>query len=119
MSNPYWRIFAEEVPSDLGITLTDEQIDKLTNALEGAHENYGLGTGQEVADRNWRVAHDREVAETSAARVLRYIEDRVAVIDAGPTRCFDHMSHQQRLAMHEIFQAREMLRREAQRGEGG
>ena len=46
MSN-YWRIFAEEVPSELGITLTDAQVDALTEALEGAHENYGMAHGHD------------------------------------------------------------------------
>jgi hypothetical protein len=107
----YWRIFAEEVPSDLGIELTKQQIDDLTEALEGAHENYGLATGQEVADRNWRASEDRRLLEKGAATVLEYIEERVQIINGGSARLFDAMSHNQRLAMHEIFEARNFLRK--------
>jgi hypothetical protein len=106
----YWRIFAEEVPSDIGIELTEQQIDALTKALEGAHENYSLGTGQDVADRNWRASENRRLHENGAAAVLDYIEERVRVIDGGSARMFDAMDHRQKLAMHEIFEARKFLR---------
>lgn len=43
----YWRIFAEEVPADMGLKLTPEQIDYLTDALKGAHENYGMAHGRD------------------------------------------------------------------------
>lgn len=43
----YWRIFAEEVPSDMGIKLTDQQVDELTKALEFAYENYGMSHGHD------------------------------------------------------------------------
>lgn len=43
----YWRIFAEEVPSELGITLTEAQIESLAGMMEGAHENYGMAHGHD------------------------------------------------------------------------
>ena len=49
--NEYWKIFASEVPSDLGIPLTDEQVKQLAEAMEGAHENYGLASGSDIADQ--------------------------------------------------------------------
>jgi len=107
--DPYWRIFAEEVPSDLGITMTDEQVDGLTRALEGAHENYGLGSGRDVADANWKANHDREMEAKGVENVLRYLEERIAIIDNGPSRMFDYMTHNQRMAMAEIFQARKLI----------
>ena len=110
MTTSYWRIFAEEVPSDLGIELTSEQVEKLTIALEGAHENYELGSGEDVADRNWRTAEDRRLREAGAQSVLDFIEQRVATIDHGPARMFDAMSHEQKVAMHEIFAARKFVR---------
>ena len=112
MVHEYWKIFASEVPSDLGIAMTDEQVEQLARALEGAHENYSLGTGEDVATQNWRAAHDREQIQQGTAMVLRYIEERVAEIDSGPARCFDFMSERQRLAMHELFQARHFLRKQ-------
>ena len=105
----YWRIFAEEVPADLGIELTHEQIDKLTAALEGAHENYGLASGQEVADRNWRAAEDRALRQKGAEAALAYIEERMERIEAGPN-FFAAMGYDQKLAMHELFAARKFLR---------
>ena len=110
--NEYWKIFASEVPSDLGIPLTDEQVKQLAEAMEGAHENYGLASGSDIADQNWRAAHDREQTQHGANTVLRYIEERIAEIDRGPSRCFDYMSASQRLAMHELFQARHFLRKQ-------
>lgn len=44
----YWRIFAEEVPADMGLELTPEQIDYLTDALKGAHDNYSTAHGHDV-----------------------------------------------------------------------
>ena len=111
--DPYWKIFAEEATSDLGISLTDEQVVGLTLALEGAHENYGLHSGRDVADANWRAAHDRETEKRGVEKVLRYIEDKVDEINRGPSRLFDAASHQQRLAMHELFAAREFIERKA------
>lgn len=112
MADPYWQIFASEVPSDLGIEMTDEQVEQLARALEGAHENYGTYTGRDIADANWRASHDEEMQTKGAAEVLRYIEARVAEIDSGPARCFNYMSDQQKIAMHEIFQARSFLRKQ-------
>jgi len=43
--HPYWRIFAEEVPCELGITLTDDQVTALAHAIEGAAENQSTGCG--------------------------------------------------------------------------
>lgn len=110
--DPYWRIFAEEVLSDMGIHLTPDQTDELTDALTGAHENYGLHSGRDVADANWQASHDREMQERGADKVLKYLAERIATIDSGPSRMFDYMDHQQRIAMHEIFQVRTMLRRD-------
>ena len=107
--DPYWRLFAEEVPSELGISMTDEQTDGLTRALEGAHENYGLGSGRDVADANWKAQHDREMETRGVEKVLRYLEERIATIDNGPSRMFDHMTHSQRMAMAEIFQTRKLI----------
>jgi hypothetical protein len=107
----YWRIFAEEVPSDLGLSLSAGQVDDLTNALIGAHENYGVCSGSDVADANWRANHDRQMQQAGAAKVLAYIEERMATIDGVAPRVFEAMSTRQRLAMHELFQARSLLRK--------
>jgi hypothetical protein len=108
----YWRVFAEEVPSDLGIVMTPEQIDQLAQALEGAHENYGLHSGRDIADQNWRANNDRELRAAGAEKVLKYLDERIAIIDGGPGDMFNAMNHRQKMAMHEIFEARKFLRDE-------
>lgn len=108
----YWEECIREAAEDVGAVLTDEQIVGIASWVEGAHENYGLATGRDVADRNWRAAEDDRLRKEGARKVLAYVEDRVATIDNGPSRVFDAMSHNQRLAMHELFQARAFLRRE-------
>lgn len=108
--DPYWYIFASEVPSDLGIDMTDEQINALTRALEGAHENYRLNTGLEVADDNWRKENDSKIEKSAYEKVFRFIEDRFRVLDNGPSTMFDYMTHEQRMALAEIMQARNLCK---------
>ncbi len=108
--DPYWRVFAEEVPSDLGIEMTDEQISSLTEALQGAHENYGLATGRDVADANWHTEHDRDLEKRGVEKVMRFIEDRLATLDVGSSRMFDVMTHSQRMALAEIFKIRDLCK---------
>lgn len=110
--DPYWKIFAEEVPSDLGIAITDEQVADLAYALEGAHENYGLHSGRDVADANWKAQNEREIAVKSAGKVLEFLQARLDDLDQGSSKFFDHMSHKQRIAMGELFLAKEMLRKD-------
>lgn len=43
----YWKECIAEALEDAGIIATDEQIDTITSWVDGAHENYGLATGQE------------------------------------------------------------------------
>lgn len=107
--DPYWRIFASEAPSDLGIQMTDQQVEDLAYAMEGAHENYGLGSGRDIADANLRANHDREVEKRGMEKVLRFIDERIARLDSGSSRMFDFMSHNQKMAMAEIFQARRLV----------
>ena len=44
--------------------------------------------------------------------MLAYVEERTGEIDRGPSEVFAVMSNGQRLAMHELFEARSFLRRE-------
>lgn len=65
---PYWRIFAEEVPSDLGISLTEEQIQGLAEAAEGAAENQSTGCGWDMIPNPDRTEIARLERELKAAR---------------------------------------------------
>lgn len=108
----YWRECIAEAAEDCGATLTDEQITSIASWVEGAHENYGLATGREVADRNWRANEDERLLKAGAEKVLGYVEDRLASINRGSGRLFDAMNHEQRLAMHELFETRSFLRKQ-------
>lgn len=46
--NSYWTIFAQEVPSDMGISLTEAQVKYLADAIEGAVENMSMYCGYEA-----------------------------------------------------------------------
>lgn len=107
----YWRECIAEAAEDCGATLSEEQINCIASWAEGAHDNYSQATGLDVADRNWRAQNDKEQEKRGVEAVLSYIEDRVSTVDNGPAQCFDYMSTNQRLAMHEIFQARSFLRK--------
>lgn len=41
-SNDYWKETLAIAAEEAGIALTDEQLDCLAGAAEGAHENYGM-----------------------------------------------------------------------------
>jgi len=43
----YWKECILEAFCDAGIEVTEEQINLVTGWVEGAHENYGMATGQE------------------------------------------------------------------------
>ena len=101
-----------EAADDCGASLTDQQIECIASWAEGAHDNFSMAHGYDVADANWRAQNDRDQQKKGVETVLRYIEDRVATIDNGSARCFDVMSDNQRFAMHEIFAARDFLRKQ-------
>lgn len=57
----YWEECIAEALCDAGISATDKQIRIVAKWIESAHDNYGLYTGQEVADRNYSSAKDNEI----------------------------------------------------------
>jgi hypothetical protein len=74
--NPYWRIFAEEVPSDLGIELTAEQVEALAEAAEGAAENQSTACGWDMIPNPDRAEIDRlEKLLKEARRETELAED--------------------------------------------
>lgn len=66
--HPYWRIFAEEVPSDLGISLTPDQVTALAEAAEGAAENQSMACGWDAIPNPDRAEIARLERELKAAR---------------------------------------------------
>jgi len=50
----YWIECISEAMDEAGVTkLTDEQIETIADFVRGAHENYGLATGVDIADSNF------------------------------------------------------------------
>lgn len=111
MAYDYWKECVAEAAEDCKAVLTDAQITCIAGWVESAHDNYREATGQDVADRNWRASEDDRLRKEGATKVLGYVEDRVAAIDRGSPKLFDAMSPNQRYAMHELFQARNFLRK--------
>jgi len=56
----YWEECISEAFDEAGIAATSEQIKTVASWVEGAHENYGLDTGLDVASANFR--SDSEIA---------------------------------------------------------
>lgn len=62
----YWKTCIEEAVSELGITVTDEQLKDLSEWVEGAHDNYGMAHGHDcipnpLASENRRLAKALEI----------------------------------------------------------
>lgn len=59
----YWRECIEEAFEDAKITASREQIENVVDWVEGAYENYGTATGNEVASINFISDESRELEE--------------------------------------------------------
>ncbi len=58
----YWEECIKEALEDAGLTATGKQIDIIVSWVEGAHDNYSLATGEEVASKNHISDEARELA---------------------------------------------------------
>ena len=45
-----------------------------------------------------------------ANNIFSHIEDRVRIIDSGPSHAFDLFNHEQKIAMHELFSVRNFFK---------
>lgn len=78
----YWEECIKESFEDAGITATDEQIQTVVSWVDGAHENYGLATGNDVASANFISDDTRELE-----RIKRDQEKhRIWVCDTRPCK---------------------------------
>ena len=66
----YWKECISEAFCDVGIKATDEQIENVVGWVEGAHENYGMATGQECIPNpmqseveQLKAAHEKEIKD--------------------------------------------------------
>lgn len=49
----YWIECISEALSESGVNASEDQINNIAEFVEGAHENYALATGNDVADSNF------------------------------------------------------------------
>ena len=57
----YWNECIGEAFEDAGIDATKEQIDTVASWVDGAHENFSLATGLDVANANFISDEAREL----------------------------------------------------------
>ena len=75
----YWDECVSEALEDAGVSATDEQIKIIGSWVEGAHDNYGMATGDDVASENYRASIDRNYKE-AIERVNK--ESRIEALQA-------------------------------------
>jgi DnaJ-class molecular chaperone len=57
----YWKECISEALDEAKVEATADQITSIASAVEGAHDNHGLYTGDDVADANYNSSKDDEV----------------------------------------------------------
>jgi len=70
MSFDYWKECIAGAFDDVGITANAEQIKIVADWVEGAHDNFGLATGLDVADQNLAASRERKIKEAKAETEL-------------------------------------------------
>lgn len=61
----YWEECISEAMDDVGLSATEEQIKGVAEWVEGAHDNYGLATGRDVADTNYHASYESKIREAN------------------------------------------------------
>lgn len=59
----YWEECIRQAFDDSGINATDEQIQNVAECVEGAHENYGVATGEDITNANFTPDDRRKLDE--------------------------------------------------------
>lgn len=103
----YWQLFVNEVPSDLGIKMDEQQKKDFLYALEGAMDNEGAATGREVWDANWKADNDKNLKLS----VVKIVEDICRDMD-GNSRIFDVATENQKEALAKLFNFKKYLLKE-------
>ena len=62
----YWTECVEEAFCDAGLEATKKQVDCVANWVEGAHENFGMATGQDVASQNYHDSYEAKIAKANS-----------------------------------------------------
>lgn len=82
----YWEECVSEALEDAGLSATRKQIEAIAGWVEGAHDNYGMATGSDVATTNYHASYESKIAEANARTndeveaVSRKLEQRIKEI---------------------------------------
>tara|TARA_R110000824_G_scaffold220201_2_gene407267 strand:- start:2387 stop:2713 length:327 start_codon:yes stop_codon:yes gene_type:complete len=63
----YWIECISEALKESNIKASAEQINNISEFVEGAHENYGMATGSDVANDNFISEDSLKLSESEAA----------------------------------------------------
>lgn len=76
MSKKYWVTCIEETLGEMGLDLTEEQIEDIAGSVEIYHENYGMSHGHDViscgAPDTYRLEQENK---TLKARITELVKD--------------------------------------------
>lgn len=64
----YWYECVSEALEDAGIDASEDQVHTVTGWVEGAHENYGMSSGNDVADKNWHADYNDKINKANKER---------------------------------------------------
>lgn len=64
----YWYECVSEALEDAGIDAAEDQVHTVADWVEGAHENYGMYSGNDVADKNWHDDYNDKINKANKER---------------------------------------------------
>ena len=64
----YWHECVSEALEDAGIDAAEDQINTVTDWVEGAHENYGMYSGNDIATGNWHSDYNEKIKKANSER---------------------------------------------------
>ena len=68
MSINYWEECVSEALEDAGIEASDDQVNIIVEWVEGAHENYGMYSGNDIATENWHADYNDKINKVKSER---------------------------------------------------
>jgi len=92
MSIDYWKDCVSEAMDEAGIKATDAQIEFVADAVDGAHENYGLAHGYDAIPNPLSRENDelkKELEQERGKRICRTCNGHGRIIENFATRSSD------------------------------
>lgn len=77
----YWIECVSDALEDAGVVASADQIELIAHTVEGAHENYGMAFGDDVATSNWLAANERE--KTTLKKEIVFEHEKVSCPSCG------------------------------------